>query len=303
MEKHNAVLIQQEICTGCGLCVRVCPTKSLSMVGGKARMTSLESISCGHCEAVCPAGAIRVPRLDDDMSAFETFLSEKKWLRPGHFNISRLVQLMASRRSCRNYTDQPVERAILEDLVKIGITAPSGTNAQRWTFTVLPTRESLHVLGTHVIGFFQKLNRMAKNIALRKGLRVVGKKELDDYYRLYYKQVRNGLAEWEKTGKDLLFHGAGAAIIISSKPGASCPAEDALLASQNILLAAHAMGLGTCLIGFTVAAMQKDSKIKKVVGIPENEQVYAVIAIGHPDETYQTVTRRKKVDVRYFEGK
>ncbi len=273
------------------------------MVGGKARMTSLESISCGHCEAVCPAGAIRVPCLDDDMSAFETFLFEKKWLRHGHFDISRLVRLMAARRSCRNYTVQPVERAVLEDLVKIGSTAPSGTNSQLWTFTVLPTRESVQALGTHIVGFFQKLNRMAGNIALRKGLKVFGKKELDDYYHLYYKKVRNGLAEREKTGKDQLFHNATAAIIVGSRPGASCPAEDALLASQNILLAAHALGLGTCLIGFAVAAMQKDPKIKKAVGIPESEQVYAVIALGHPDEAYQTVTRRKKVEVRYFEGK
>ena len=39
---------------------------------------------------------------------------------------------------------------------------------------------------------------------------------------------------------------------VATAPGASSPKEDALLASQNILLAAHAMGLGTCLIGFAV---------------------------------------------------
>ncbi len=51
-------------------------------------------------------------------------------------------------------------------------------------------------------------------------------------------------------GKDLLFHGAPAAIIVASKEEASCPSEDSLLATQNILLGAHSLGLGTCLVGF-----------------------------------------------------
>lgn len=302
VEKHNAVLINQEICTGCGQCVLVCPTKSLSLVGGKARMTSLESISCGHCEAVCPVNAVRVPLLDDDMGNCETFLFEKRWLRPGHFDLSRLVQLMASRRSCRNYTAQPVERAALEDLVKIGVTAPSGTNSQLWTFTILPTRKAVERLIPVIVGFYSHLNTKAKKAVVRRGLKLIGKGELDEYYRLYYRQIRDGLAEWEKTGKDRLFHGATAAIIVGSKPGASCPAEDALLATQNILLAAHAMGLGTCLVGFAVAAMKNDPKVQLAAGIPGGETVYAVIAVGHPDETYLKVARRKKVALRYFEG-
>ena len=57
---------------------------------------------------------------------------------------------------------------------------------------------------------------------------------------------------------DRLFHGAAAAILVTGRRQASCPAEDALLATQNILLAAHAMGLGSCLIGFAVEAMRRD---------------------------------------------
>lgn len=84
--------------------------------------------------------------------------------------------------------------------------------------------------------------------------------------------------------------------------GASCPAEDALFATQNILLAAHSMGLGSCLIGFAVEAMKRDPSIKRAVGVPDEEVVYAVIALGYPDEIYQRVTGRKKVTPRYFEG-
>jgi nitroreductase len=110
------------------------------------------------------------------------------------------------------------------------------------------------------------------------------------------------LEEWEVSGKDRLFHGATAAIIVGSKPGASCPTEDALLATQNILLAAHSMGLGSCLIGFAVSALKESPAIKSSIGIPDDETVYSVIALGYPDESYEAVAGRKKAETRYFEG-
>ena len=78
--------------------------------------------------------------------------------------------------------------------------------------------------------------------------------------------------------------------------------EDAMLATQNILLAAHSMGLGSCLIGFAVEAMRNDPRIKPFIKIPAEETVYAVIALGYPDEAYRRLTGRKKAVVRYFEA-
>ena len=61
-----------------------------------------------------------------------------------------------------------------------------------------------------------------------------------------------------------------------------------MLAAQNILLAAYSMGLGSCLIGMAVEAMKNDRKLQRVIGIPDEETVYAVIALGYPNEFYQT---------------
>jgi nitroreductase/NAD-dependent dihydropyrimidine dehydrogenase PreA subunit len=299
--EEDRIIIDRDLCSGCGLCVTVCPTGSISLKEGKAVVSGSESILCGHCEAVCPQQAVRVTAIDEEMSRYATFSMEKEWLPPGHFSTPSLVRLMASRRSCRSFTDRSVERAMLEDLIKIGITAPSGTNSQAWTFTVLPTRIAVMSLAQQVAAYFMKLNATAEKSLLRLFLKLIGKGDLDAYYHSYYQKVKEALEKWRGSGKHRLFHGSTAAMVVGSSPGASCPAEDALLATQNVLLASHSMGLGTCLIGYAVAAMKRDPLIQRHIGIPAEEEIHAVIALGYPDETFQRIAGRKKVTTRYFE--
>lgn len=303
MRRGVTTVIDQEACVGCGLCLRVCPTGALGLVEGKAAVVGDHSLGCGHCQAVCPTGAVTVTDLDPSQQVFASFDADPRWLAPGQADPAQLVRLMQSRRSCRNYQERPVPRELLYDLVKIGLSAPSGTNSQLWSFTILPDRAAVLALAQGVGDFFAGLNRLASKAWLRQGLALIGRRELADYHRDHLESVERSLREWAETGREKLFHNAPAAILVSSLPGASCPAEDALLASQNILLGAHALGLGACLVGFVVEALRRRPELKAKAGLEAQETLHAVIALGWPDESYARLAGRRAPRLRVVEAR
>lgn len=291
------IQVDAEKCTGCGQCELVCPHNCFAVEGGVATIVSSNCLECGHCLAACPVAAIAVVGLADPL-CFETFAELEGVAVPEPSNLPELVRLLRSRRSVRHYSAKAVPLSLLQDLVKIGTTAPSGTNSQLWTFALLPQRDDVVALGGGVAHFFKKLNKKAENPVLRGLARLFAGDSLGRYYRNHYKAIKHGLEAWFDRGEDQLFHGATAAILVGGLKEASCPGEDALLATGQILLAAQQMGLGTCLIGFVVEALKHDAGLQKMVGLAADEEVYAVIGLGYSAEKYLRPAPRKRVSGR-----
>lgn len=282
-------------CIGCGICVQVCPDETLSIVDGIAQVTGDHSLSCGHCAAVCPVSAITV----ETQGASPTQAFPLNNLAVPAPSLDALLRLMSERRSVRYYRSEPVPLDQLNMLIQAGILAPSGTNSQAWSFTVIPKREDVLALGAAMGDWFRQLNRRSESRLWRAASRLfVPGDPLGRYYREHHDAVEGALRQFEESGRDRLFHGAPSLIIVGARPGGSTPAEDALLAAQNILLAASAMGLGTCLIGFAVEAFQRAPTLKALAGIPKDEQVYAVVALGFPAIRYLRPTGRRTPPIR-----
>lgn len=78
-----------------------------------------------------------------------------------------------------------------------------------------------------------------------------------------------------------IFHDAGTLVVICTKPSSTFVEADCWLAAENLMLAACAIGLGSCVIGSAVAALNT-LQIKDKLGIPTEFSAVAPIILGVP---------------------
>jgi len=95
-------------------------------------------------------------------------------------------------------------------------------------------------------------------------------------------QMRKELAEAIPSGKFLAQAPQGIAVVVNPK-ASKHPEQEGAAAIQNMLLAAHALGLGTCWI--SVCGTEWAKTAAQVLGIPDEEWLISVVSIGYPAET------------------
>lgn len=162
-----------------------------------------------------------------------------------------------TRTSIRQFTDEPVPQEMVEQMLRAGMAAPTAMNSQPWEFVVLNDREVMKNLAGKM-----RFARMLEQAPL--AIVVCGKNTLIG---------RNG-EPW-----DNIFW-----------------VDDCSAATENILLAAHALGLGAV---WTAAKEERGGIIKETLGITEDLSTLCVIVIGFPAEDPQPKDKWKPEKIHY----
>ena len=285
-------------CTLCGRCVAVCPKDVLEINDNRVVVINDDCMLCSHCYAVCVPGAVSFPWQLKQVK-FSSFKYREKILSPKDHSPAELVNIFRSRRSIRKYRQEPVDDDAVRDLIEFAVTAPSGSNCQDWEFAVVNGREKVWDFAQQVKSFFIKINRLAGSRVVRAlSVPFMGRR-LINYYNDHYETVKRAITEGEQ-GIDRLFHGAPCVIVIHSGMEGSTPVEDGTYSAYNICMLAHYMGLGTCLIGFAVEAINRSVELKNYLDIYEKNRVHAVIALGRPDVKFAKQSLRKDYTVEFL---
>jgi nitroreductase len=177
-----------------------------------------------------------------------------------------VLKAIHQRRSVRDFADTSVPRALVQEVIRAANQAPSALNLQPWAFAVFHGRERL-----------ADYSRRAKEHLLATTDASFG---LDPRIDQYANRAAN------------LFHGADTLVLICAKPGRFSPVEDCLLAAQNLMLAAHGLGLGSCPVGFARSWFNRP-EVKAELGIPANYEAVLPVVLGHPAQPPPVVPRRE----------
>jgi nitroreductase len=91
-------------------------------------------------------------------------------------------------------------------------------------------------------------------------------------------KTRNELARIAPYGSFLADAPAAIAVVIDPS-SSNHPVEDGAAATQNMLLAAHALGLGSCWIGSYGSGYEDGAK--RILGIPNDRRLLSLISLGY----------------------
>ncbi len=170
-----------------------------------------------------------------------------------------IFEAILVRRSVRSYAPDEVGRSTIQTLLEAAVRAPTAMHEEPWAFAVVQNRPLLkHISDLAKPLFIERLHRSRLTIS----------PDAD------------------------LFHDAGTLIVICAKPSGPFVNADCWLAAENLMLAACAMGLGSCVIGSAVTALNTP-EVMEQLGIPPEYSAVAPIILGIPAEDTPASSRKE----------
>jgi nitroreductase len=172
-------------------------------------------------------------------------------------DVMDVIKAIHERRSVRSYDPRRVDRDVIETLIWDAVQDPPPFRGQSpWVFNVVEGVQRIAAYGARAM----------------------------DYARNHRPDVSGW--GWLQRPDFKIFWDAPALIIISG------PVGDCCRAGQNLMLAAHARGLGTCWVGSPMLWLST-AEVKAELSIPANLSPIAAFCVGYPAAVPDAVIRER----------
>lgn len=308
-------------CTGnkCRFCFETCPTGTIRWDSktGKPYLSGVGGfdnacINCYNCIAVCPTHSITMSGGYKVLDGRYKTVKESALRPPMPFRNTKLPyneiekelteveRVIYRRRSNRIFKDTPVPDELLHRIMEAGRYAPTAGNNMPFTFIAITDKKlirEIEVRSMQVLRWFKNLylnpNFIKKIVGTLMSFVMIKQMDQRPFFPLDKSDRRDGN----------LFYGAPALLImLMDQRGISDPNLDAGICAQNIVLAAHAIGLGTCYNGYAATAFGYLPGMRKRLGIKYPWKVVTTIAVGYAKVKTDHAVSRETVPVRWFKG-
>lgn len=177
------------------------------------------------------------------------------------------IDAIYRRRSVRDYAPVALEPAAIRLLLKAAVQAPTAMHEEPCAFAVIQDRKLLRRLSDSAKEKVRAATKGADSDHARRSFALVSR---PDFH---------------------VFYNAGTLVVIYGKWQGPFVAADCWLAAENLMLAACAQGLGTCVIGFAVETLNTP-EWKAELKIPAEMTAIAPIIVGVPAGETPPVNRK-----------
>ncbi|MBP7056373.1 MAG: nitroreductase family protein [Candidatus Omnitrophica bacterium] len=265
------MLLDKKLCNKDGLCAKACPIEIIVTDPSSGFPSMVEwgpkaCISCGHCVAICPTGALSL----DGMNSSECRELKIDW----RVAPDKIEEFLKGRRSIRRFKETSLDRASLEKLIDIARYAPSGINRQPVCWAVISGREKVREVAGLTIEWMRSLVKDASPLA--ESLR-----------------MENIIKSWER-GSDPITRGAPNLVIAYSlKDDMTAPAA-CTIALTYLEIAAASFGFGACWAGYVHMALNMSPEVNKLVGLSKRTSSFGAMLLGYQAIEYRRIPGRNR---------
>ena len=163
--------------------------------------------------------------------------------------MNEAIKAIFDRYSCRDFSPAPLSQAHVDTLVKAALAAPSAVNRQPWHIIAVTNKQLIEEMDRYILDTIKADNEEWYNRMMDRG------------------------------GK--IFYNAPCLIIIA-KDNSDYGTLDCGIATQNVALAAHTMGLGNVICGMARIAFDgvKGDEFKKRIQLPEGYSFGMSVCVG-----------------------
>jgi nitroreductase/Pyruvate/2-oxoacid:ferredoxin oxidoreductase delta subunit len=305
----SRIVVDEEKCTGCGNCVQACPCACLEVVEGKARkIEGVVCMSCSACVAHCEKDAIQMQGFYNvEKGLFKTMLLHPDDGYPkipeveGIEGLTPVEEVIYKRRSNRIFSRKPVPDELVRRVVEAGRFAPSHGNNQPWSFIIINDREEMDKIANMIDPLYRLLVRLyfygEKNRLVRTLLSLgsIAAPPLMDQ-----RAITGGRAILKP--KDVFLGAPCLIYLLGDKRGINNMDLDIGICGQNMVLAAHSLGLVTCWMGFAAVGAKMLPHLKRYLGIKWPYVPVSAIVLGYPRVNADSMVKRELPRITWRKG-
>ncbi|MBP1909777.1 nitroreductase/Pyruvate/2-oxoacid:ferredoxin oxidoreductase delta subunit [Methanolobus bombayensis] len=268
------IIVDQNLCTGCGICAKVCPPRIIELseesdLPQVQEANVLSCMKCGHCEVFCPFQALTLDLHPDEKVALPAGV--------GDISTEDIGLYLKKRRSVRHFTKEPVPREKILEILGIARYAASATNGQPVQWLVVHDPE--------------KVRRIAE-------LTIEWMKSLVNTSHPMSGYVPSLISAWDD-GHDIICRDAPHLLFAHIPEENPIASVDAIIALTHFDITAPAFGVGTCWAGFVAAAATSYEPLQKELGLPAGRKTAYAILFGNPLYKIYGIPRRKPLEVTW----